>query len=446
MMANDKTALDRRDFLKSGIVAAASFAGAPWVHLARASNPRTLRILQWRHFVPAYDQWFNETFAREWGRQNDVNVVIDNVVMQDVIPQAKRDIAAQGGHDMTMFLSPPCTFEKQAIDHNDLYQDIVRDHGKGLLMGDRCSLNPVTGKRYCIVDSYAPDPVNYRKDLWDEVGLVPDSWDAIHQGGRKIQRAYNLPLGLGLAPELDSNVWLRTLMAGFGAYEQTEAGWPSIKSRETAEALRFVKALYEDTLSAEMFSWNPSSNNRMMLAGRCSLVLNAISITRSGEVNQIPIADKTHLVAVVKGPMQRVGLPHLMSHYVIWQFSKNIDLAQQFLLDYIGRFREAFLASQFFNFPCFPNTVKDMTALLSSDPSASPPTKYAGLSSAAQWSINLGYPGYANAAIDEVFNQSLISNMFAQVASGAASVDQALNETQKKAELIFKHWQAQKMI
>lgn len=445
-MANQFQEWKRRDVLRGGLAAAVGLAAGPWVHVARAQNPRKLRILQWRHFVPGYDAWFNDTFAREWGEQNDVQVTIDNVVMQDVMPKARRDIAAQGGHDMAMFLSPPCTLEPHAIDHNDLYQDLVKHYGQGLVMGDRCSYNPTTRKRYCIVDSYAPDPVNYRKDLWDEVGILPASWEAIYQGGVKIKRAYKLPVGLGLAPELDSNVWLRTLMAGYGAYEQTADGYPAIKSKETGEALKFVKGLYKDAMSEEVFSWNPASNNLMMLGGRCSLVLNAISITRSGEENKIPVADKTHLVSVVRGPVQQVGLPHLMSHYVIWKFSKSTDLAQKFLFDYIGRFREAFLSSQFFNFPCFPGTVKDLPQLLASDPSASPPNKYAALANAAKWSINLGYPGYANAAIDDVFNQSLISNMFAQVASGAATPEEAMNITQKKAEAIFEHWRRQKII
>ena len=33
-----------------------------------------LSILQWVHFVPDYDTWFNNTWITTWGQQNDVHV------------------------------------------------------------------------------------------------------------------------------------------------------------------------------------------------------------------------------------------------------------------------------------------------------------------------------------------------------------------------------------
>src|SRR5215207_4958534 len=38
----------------------------------------SLRILQWSHFVPAYDTWF-DAFAQAWGEANDVEVTVDHV-------------------------------------------------------------------------------------------------------------------------------------------------------------------------------------------------------------------------------------------------------------------------------------------------------------------------------------------------------------------------------
>ena len=35
-----------------------------------------LSVVQWAHFVPAYDVWFRK-WAREWGEKNDVDVNID---------------------------------------------------------------------------------------------------------------------------------------------------------------------------------------------------------------------------------------------------------------------------------------------------------------------------------------------------------------------------------
>src|SRR5215510_9287793 len=37
----------------------------------------TLRILQWSHFIPAYDAWFDNKFVKDWGDKNGVKVLVD---------------------------------------------------------------------------------------------------------------------------------------------------------------------------------------------------------------------------------------------------------------------------------------------------------------------------------------------------------------------------------
>ena len=164
-----------------------------------------------------------------------------------------------------------------------LYEECERKYGKPIDLAIKSTYNPKTKKYYGFSDSYVPDPVNYRKDLWDDVGMYPDSWDDIRAGGKKIKQKHNIPVGIGLASEIDTNMALRAIMYSFGASEQDAEGNPALKSKETLEAIKFVKALYEETMTDEVFTWDASSNNRMMLAGQGSLALNAISITRDGE-------------------------------------------------------------------------------------------------------------------------------------------------------------------
>ncbi len=52
----------------------------------------------------------------------------------------------------------------------------------------------------------------------------------------------------------------------------------------------------------------------------------------------------------------------------------------------------------------------------------------------------MGYPGYANAAIDEVFSTWVISTMFAQAAAGKLTPKDALNQADKEVRRIFKKW------
>jgi multiple sugar transport system substrate-binding protein len=229
-------------------------------------------------------------------------------------------------------------------------------------------------------------------------------------------------------------------MYSFGSSEQNAEGVPALKSKETLEAIKFVKALYEETMTDEVFTWDASSNNRFMLAGKGSLALNAISITRTGEEKKIPVADSIWLAKAAQGPVRRIGLEHVMDVYVIWKFAENIDGAKQFLVDYIGNFRQGFMASEFYNFPCFPQTVPDLQQLISHDAKATPPDKYKVLDDVLDWATNVGYPGYANAAIDEIFSTWVISTMFAQAAVGKLTPEAALEQADTEVKRIFQKW------
>src|SRR5205807_2451765 len=94
------------------------------------------------------------------------------------------------------------------------------------------------------------------------------------------------------------------------------------------------------------------------------------------------------------------------------------DGAQKFLIDYMDHFHDGFVAGQFYNFPCFPKTVPNLQAEISNDPRSTPPDRYKVLGNVLDWATNVGYPGYASAAIDEAFTTFVLPTMFAKVARG----------------------------
>ncbi len=135
-----------------------------------------------------------------------------------------------------------------------------------------------------------------------------------------------------------------------------------------------------------------------------------------------------------------------MGVYVIWKFAANQEGAKKFLVDYVGNFRRVFLASQFYNFPCFPKQVPDLAKLISADEKVKPPDKYAVLADALDWTTNIGYPGYATAAIDEVFSTWVLNTMFAQASTGEKSPEDAIKEAERKCKRIWAKWQERKLI
>jgi multiple sugar transport system substrate-binding protein len=328
------------------------------------------------------------------------------------------------------------------IDQADVVKEVERRHGPMIGLARKSTLDPRSGKYFAFSDSFVPDPGNYRIDLWTEVGFPkgPNRWEDLRVGGRRIKERFGNPVGLGLSQEVDTNMVLRALLWSFGGAEQDEKGRAVLDSRATIEALEFARALYKETETPEVFTWDPSSNNRMMLAGRASFVQNAISVTRTAERENPELARKIGLTTALEGPVRRIAAEHVMNCYVIWKFARNIDGAKQFLVDLVGEFASVFRESEFYNFPCYPTTVPDLAQQLASDPKADPPGKYTVLAGVLDWATNIGYPGYATAAMDEVFNTFVIPTMFARVAREEQTPQQAVSAAQRELERIFQKW------
>jgi multiple sugar transport system substrate-binding protein len=407
-----------------------------------AARRKTLKILQWSHFVPAYDEWFDHRYVREWGEKNGTDIVVDHMASTEVNTRGAAEASAGRGHDLFLFLSPPAAYEGQVIDHREIVEAVEKKHGKMLDLAERSTRNAKTGKYFAFCDSYVPDPGNYRIDLWSAAGFPkgPATWDELRIGGARIKATAGNPVGIGLSQELDSNMALRALLWSFGGAEQDEEGRVVLKSKETIEALKFARALYREAMTPEVFTWDPSSNNRMILAGRGSFVQNAISVTRTAEKDNPDLAKKIGLLPALAGPVRRIAAEHLISCYVIWKFAENVEGAKAFLVDLIDNFGSVFRESEFYNMPVYPATVPDLAERLAKDPKADPPGKYGVLATALEWSTNVGFPGRATAAIDEVFNTFVIPTMFGRVARGDAEPEEAAAAADAEVRRIFDRW------
>jgi multiple sugar transport system substrate-binding protein len=435
--------ISRRRLLKAGGAAALAARVVPSMIIPRRARAeqKTLRILQFKHFVQGFDEWFSGTFVKAWGEKNDTKVIVDYVGLADINPRAKAEIQSRRGHDLVIFLTPTGIYEDHVIDHREIYEESERRYGKAREFAIRSTYNPKTKKYFAFFPAYQPTVVTYRKDLWYGAQAVPDSWPDVLEEGRRIRLLHDKPVGFSLAPEDNSNFTLRTIMYCFGASEQDRDGKPALKSQATLEALKYVKALYNEAMSKDVLTWDAASNNRFMLNGEGSLTLDTVSIARASENMKLPLAGDFQLAKVPAGPARRIGPAFSFFNYLIWAFAENIDGAKQFLADYIGQSRQAFLASRFQNTPAFPDTVPDLATVVANDADAAPADKYDLLADLATWTTNVGDPGYTNAAIGEIFHAGLIPTMFARAATGQLTPDEALDQADREVRAIFQTWQ-----
>src|SRR5215468_2313837 len=231
MADSRRSNLTRRTFLKGASVAtAAAISPTIIVRSARAKSD-TLKIGQWTHFVPAFDEWFDKKYCPEWGQKNGVKVVVDHISVNDLRARAAAEVSAQKGHDLFGFLDPPPAYEDQVLPMNDVVTECEKKFGKLVNLAHRATYNPRSKRYFALSDNWVPDPLHYRKDWWDDVGVKPETWEKVREGAKKIKDKHGAPAGFGLAQELDTNMMVRALLWSYGAAEQDEAGNVAINSK-----------------------------------------------------------------------------------------------------------------------------------------------------------------------------------------------------------------------
>ncbi len=455
------TGLSRADLLKRG--AAGAFAVGMFGGLAETTHAFAgplkfknkdlkgdLKILQWAHFVPAYDQWFDNTYTKAWGERNDVQVHVDHINNALLPSAAASEVAAQSGHDIVQFLFPPSALERQVLPVNDIVQEVTKKLGKMSSVAYRSTYNPKTKRYFGFADNYVPDPIQYRRSYWFNAGVAPSTWDNVRKAAAVLKKACH-PVGLGMSNELDSNMFLMSLLYCYGGSLQTAAGVPNINTKGTIEALKVMRDIFKNGESDEVFAWTASSNNQAFLAGRLSLAVNAISIARSAEDSgNTALSDDTWLAPIPRGSVRRLGNEHVMGIYFIWKFAQNKEAAKKYLVDQQLAYRDHFVQSKFYNFPAWTNAVKGgfkaMNRMAAAD-KHKPLGKYTILTTIAEkYTTNVGYPGFANAAVGDIFNQFLVPQMFAQVAQGKTTPEDAARSMQGQFRTIYAKWKAQKLI
>src|SRR5437762_12698755 len=89
--------MDRRQFVTSAGAAAAAVALGPTILIKRPRN--SLKLMQWTHFVPTYDTWFDK-YAKDWGTLKGVEVTVYHISLAYLTTRANAELAAQQGHDL----------------------------------------------------------------------------------------------------------------------------------------------------------------------------------------------------------------------------------------------------------------------------------------------------------------------------------------------------------
>jgi multiple sugar transport system substrate-binding protein len=433
----------RRLFTTAGLGLAAGLAPeicSPFVSRALAQT-KTLSIVQWSHFVPAFDKWFDQ-FAVDWGKKSGVAVTVDHIPEQNIAARAAAEASAGSGHDLFMWngAGGAHLYRKFLVNMTGLVEELEKKYGKVSTIGRQIAYNEDDQTWSAFPDYYINLPGMYRKDLWDDIGMTPDTWEDVRTGGAKL-KAKGHPVGISLAHSNDpSNSW-RGLLWSNGSSVQDESGKKIVlNSKATIESIKFVAALYKEAMTSDVLSWDDSSNNKYIDSGVASYIMNPISAYRTAQSINPQLADNIFVWQPPKGSVRSIS-GGASNCYGIWNFAKNKDAAMDFLRYYAANWTDAFKASTGYNMPIFANIVPKPMPILSNDPSSHPTDKLKILQESDQWTAVTGYPGPAWPGTDEIYNRFVINDMMTKAATGALTAEESVKWATQQCEQIFQKWQ-----
>jgi multiple sugar transport system substrate-binding protein len=396
----------------------------------------SLTMLQWSHFVPAYDKWFDQ-WADDWGKKNNVQVKVDHIALADLPARSAAEVAAKSGHDIFGWFAEggPRLFDQSLVDVSDIVDPLAKAGGGYIPAAE--SLCKVNGVWKGVPDFFVPFLSLMRKDVMDKVGWTKgtlETWDDLLEFGTK-SKAAGFPIGTALSDTSDGQMTWRSLMWSYGSYLTDKDGKKvTLDSPETRTVLDYAKKLYTQAMTPEVLSWDDSGNNRYLASGKGAWIYNPISALRSIEDDKAPqsqeIAKNSIIGQSLKGPKGQLMSPQWVI-YGVWNWSKNVPAAKAFLTDLKMNWKEAFTQSKGYDMPFELDYNKAPMPVLSDDP------KYkviVGIEKAVQV---IGYPGPNTVAANEALNQNVISTMFTDYAARNVSADQAIAKAVKAAEQIY---------
>jgi len=429
--------LSRRQFL-----GAAAGASAGVTAMLAAGKPpafaqtRELTFLSIASFVPDTDKELKRQLD-EWGAKNKVKVRLDIIAHLQLQTKKAAEVQARSGHDLTALgpgLGDADLYFDYLADLNDVAGDVAPKNGGWLNPNDYL----IRGKWKLLPWWQPPFPMAVRTDLLEQIGEKnPDTWEDWLRIGKK-GKAIGHPFGTAMGHSGDANVTLLSILWSYGgSYVGKDGKTITINSKETRQAMEFVKRLYTEAMDPEVLAWDDASNNRCLNAGKCIGIHNPISAYESAKKDKVlvpgtqkEIAEVIDHVNTPRGPVDRKATTGFWC-VGVWNFSKNQELAKDFLRyhfqpDNQNKWVEA---GHGFNMPFLTNLTKH--PVYKSD------KQYRFIPEVARVSVPPSWPGPTTAASQQVWDLYIIPDMFAQHATGKMTADQAIAWAEREMQEIY---------
>jgi ABC-type glycerol-3-phosphate transport system substrate-binding protein len=436
--------VNRRRFVAGTAAASAALVAAPFVRSANAAGK--LSVGFWDHWVPGANK-ATEALVKEWAEKNKVEVSMDFITSQGnkLLLTTAAESQAKSGHDVLAFSTwLPARYADQLVPMNDVMEPLIKENGAvnatveylGKLNGKWLAVPATAGsqikgpcsridllKKHAGIDIQAMYPVGQapKADAWNLDNFLKAA-EACQKGGN--------PFGMGLGTTSDSVDTAGALFHAFGAQLVNAKGDIVVKNDQVRQVLDYYKKLMQ-FLPADVPSWDDASNNKFLVSGQGTLIMNPPSAWAVAKRDAPQIAEQLWTHGFPVGPKGRYA-PFLPFFWGVWNFSKNQSAAKS-LITYLSQASSAEKmtnASQGYDIPSFEKLTTFKVWAEESPPKG---TLYHYPNPHNHQTLSIAAAPAPHKIAEQIYTQAIQTQMVVRYAKGEA-MDKTLDWAAKELE------------
>jgi multiple sugar transport system substrate-binding protein len=433
--------ITRRNTLRLAATAAAAAAlsGRASAQIPRAEaaapklpleNGATLRVLRPARFVEPDETIFRANTAK-FQAATGVETRVDFVGWEDIRQQTAVASNTGTGPDVVLgWAEDPNVYADKLIELSDVAEYLGKRYGGWSFLGDKYGKRQKTNNWIGIPFGGSTGPIAYRRSAVKEAGFdkIPNDHGEflkLCQGLKKLNKPPGFALGNAVG---DGTGFAHWLVWSHGGYLVDEAGKVAINSRETVAALTYLKELYPTFINGTL-SWGDPSNNRAYAAGDCWLTANGVSLyfALKNDPAQRAIAEDTEHQALPFGVVGKPPQSSLILNAMVFKHSKYQNAAKAYLQFMMEAEQYDPWLTGCLGYWSHTLRAYGKSAVWDSDPKLE---VYRNGTDNQFWS---GYKGPISHAAGAVAAEYILVQMFASVATGEATPEQAAREAERRA-------------
>ena len=425
----------------AGLIGGQAGAAVPTTEATAPNLPvekgATLRVLRPAKFVDPDERVFNEN-TQAFAKQHGISVRVDYSGWEDLRPQTAVTANTGAGPDVVVgWTDDPHLYADKLLDLTDVAEYLGKKYGGWYPLAQLYGKRRGTDRWIAIPMGGSGGPLIYREDWLGEAGFnaPPKDMDGLLAACRKL-KANGHPAGFALGHAVgDANSFCYWLVWAFGGKMVDRDQKVTINSKETVEALKYVRALYE-TFIPGTNSWLDPSNNKALIAGQIGMTQNGVSlyfsIKNSPDPTTAKLAGMLNHARMPIGPVGRSTEVALAINAMAFKHTKYPNAAKAYLQWMMeGPQYDKWLTDSF-GYWAQPLRAYAQSDVWKSDPKIA---VYKDTMESSSW---LGYDGPINEASGAVVADYVMVDMVAAAATGDQTPEAAAREAERRAKRYYK--------